>query len=250
MKIHVDLVPSPLPRDVATTTVTIVVDVLRTATVAALLFELGAATVTLVSSVRAARQLGATHGSMLVGERDGVPPEGFNHGSAPSALRNVRLAERDVVLLAAESPAVLAAAAGPALLAGFTNAVAVAEHVMRNPPPVVHLVCAGDAGEPDLADTIATGLLVNLLDRSARLGHGIEVSLSGAARFCLSVLRTTKDPLDGIWAAEYGSVLRAVGLEEDLAIASEVAANDVVPLVSGVQDVIGHPAVRLAPAGS
>lgn len=253
MDIHVDLVPdthAASHEGRGDAHVSVVVDVLRSATVAALLFECGARSVTLTSSVRAARSLAQATSSLLVGERDGVPPEGFNHGSSPGALRSVRIDDRDVVLLATESPRALVAAHGTTWLAGLTNAVAVIDDVVACRPDTVRVICAGDTGEPDLSDTIAAGLLVTMLDRAIRHAHGVDVTLSGAARFSLSVLRTTKDPLDGIWASAFGAVLRSVGLEEDLAIASAVASSHVASRVVAIDEVLGKPVVRLEARGS
>jgi 2-phosphosulfolactate phosphatase len=254
MEIRVDLVPQPAPSATdggvpaarsGSGLATVVVDVLRTGTVAPLLFERGASAVTLTPSVRAARQVSERRGALLAGERGGVPIEGFNHSSSPSLLRGIELGGREVVLLSDEVPAALDGVRGAVWLAGLTNAVAVAERVAAAEPSLVQVVCAGDRGEPDLADTIAAGLLVALLDRAARRHAGASVNLVGAARYCLSVLRTTKDPLDGIWAAAAAAELRAVGLEEDLAMASEVAVSDVVPRVEGCETVAGRRTVRL-----
>ena len=253
MEIRVDLVPQPanaardgpVPPARSGEHATVVIDVLRGATIAPLLFERGASAVTVTHSVRAARRVAEQRHAVLVGERSGVPIEGFNHGSSPSVLRNVTLDEREVVLLTAEAPAALAGAGGRAWLAGLTNAVAAADAAAAARSPMVRIVCAGDRGEPDLADTIAAGLLVALIDRAARREAGTTVTLSGASRYCLSVLRTTKDPLDGIWAAAAAAELRAVGLEEDLAIASEVATSDVVPRVQAFETILGRQIVRL-----
>ena len=258
MEIHVDLVPpaaadhdapaASLDRTASSGVASVVIDVLRGGTVAVTLFERGAGAVTITSGVRAARTLAARSGAVLVGERDGVPPEGFNHGSSPSLLRRVDFASRDVVLLARETPVALARATGTVWLAALNNAVETAKSVLATRPAAVRLVCAGDRGEPDLADTVAAGLLVALLDRGARLDAGLDVRLHGAARYCLSVLRTTKDPLDGIWASAAGAELRALGLEEDLAVASETASSDVVLRALETETVMGHPAVRLGNA--
>ncbi len=266
MEIHVDLVPQAAaagtqpaaqpsrarvrgPRDGARGgSITVVIDVLRAGTVAVLLFERGASAVTLISGVRAARKLAETRSAVLVGERGGVPPEGFNHGSSPTALNRVDFTDREVVMLARDSAAALALAGPDAHLASLNNAVATAARLLERLPDEVRLTCAGDRGEPDLADTVAAGLLVALLDRGARRGSGLKVSLHGAARYCLSVLRTTKDPLDGIWASGTGAELRGIGLEEDLAWASEVASSDVVPRLTALETVLGHPAATL-PSG-
>lgn len=253
MEIRVDLIPQLanaerdglVPPTHSGEHATVVIDVLRGATIAPLLFERGASVVTVTASVRAARRVAEERRAVLIGERSGVPIEGFNHGSSPSVLRNVSLSEREVVLVTEEMPGALAGASGRVWLAGLTNAVAAADVVAATRAPLVRIVCAGDRGEPDLADTIAAGLLVALLDRAARREAGATVALSGASRYCLSVLRTTKDPLDGIWAAAAAAELRAVGLEEDLAIASEVAVSDVVPSAHAFETVLGRQTVRL-----
>ena len=248
MDIHVDLVPDlraasrARPDDADAS---IVIDVLRSATVTALLFERGARSVTLTSGLRAARSLAQASSALLIGERGGFPPEGFNHGGSPSALRSIRIDDRDVVLLATESPAALAAARGTTWLAGLTNAVAVVDAVVARSPASVRVICAGDTGAPDLSDTIAAGLLIAMLDRAIRETHGTDVTLTGAATFCLGVLRTTKDPLDGIWASSFGAVLRSVGLEEDLAIASAVASSAVAPRVVSLEEMHGKPVARV-----
>lgn len=255
MEIHVDLVPpaaadrdapaASLDPTVISGVASLVIDVLRGGTTAVALYERGAGAVTITSGVRAARKVAERLGAVLVGERGGVPPEGFNHSSSPSLLRRVDFASREVVLLARETPVALAHAEGTVWLAALNNAVETAKAVLATRPAAVRLVCAGDRGEPDLADTVAAGLLVALLDRGARLDAGLDVRLHGAARYCLSVLRTTKDPLDGIWAAAAGAELRALGLEEDLAVASETASSDVVLRVLERETVMGHPVVRL-----
>lgn len=251
MDIHVDFVPDPSAASRRASAdgpvVSVVVDVLGSATTVALLFERGAPSVTLTPSVRAARSAAEARSALLIGDRDGMPPVGFNHGGSPSLLRDVRLDERPAVLLAADSPAALAAAAtsGVAWLAGLTNVGAVVTVVAASGPARVEVICAGHGGAPDLADTIAAGLLVTMLDRALRGGTAGAVTLSGAALYCASVLRTAKDPLDGIWASSAGAALRTHGLEEDLALASVVASSDVAPSVDAVDEVLGKPLVRL-----
>jgi 2-phosphosulfolactate phosphatase len=254
MDINVELVPPPATATAAAAPssdpgrVSLVVDVLRSATAAAMLFDRGVTTVTMTDGLRVARQVAARDRSVLVGERDGLPPEGFNFGNSPARLRRSQLTGRTAVLLAAESPRalLLAAARGPTALVGLTNVVAAAEHVCREGARHVDVVCAGIAGTPDLADVMAAGLLVSLVARDApRAGEG-EVTLLGAANFCLSVLRMTSDPLDGLWVSASGAALRGAGFEEDLAIASGVGTTDAVPWVTATEEVAGRRVIRLA----
>jgi 2-phosphosulfolactate phosphatase len=228
--------------------VSLVVDVLRSATTAAVLFDRGVGALSLTDGLRVARQVAAQETALLIGERDGMPPEGFNLGNSPAALRRARLAGESAVLLAAESPRALAFAAGrgPTALVGLTNVVVAAERVCALEPQHVDVVCAGLAGAPDLADVMAAGLLVSLLARNAPRAGNQRVTLHGAAHFCLSVLRMTSDPLDGLWVSESGATLRGAGYEEDLAIASAVGSSDTLPWVTGVEIVSRRRVVRLA----
>jgi 2-phosphosulfolactate phosphatase len=169
-----------------------------------------------------------------------VPLEGFNHGSSPSVLRGVALGGRSVVLLSDEAPAALldGVRRHRSWLAGLTNAVAAAEFGSRRPSRqlvqdrVRRRPGRARPGRHDRGGA-ARGAARS---RGAASTPMRPSASSGAARYCLSVLRTTKDPLDGIWAAAAAAELRSVGLEEDLAIASEVAVSDVVPRVGGVRD--------------
>jgi 2-phosphosulfolactate phosphatase len=253
MEIHIDLTPPPsepeatqpaAPADV----VSVVVDVLRAGLVTTRLLERGADAVILGASVRAARQRAAAIGALLVGDVGGVPPEGFNHPATTASVRSIECTGRDVVLLADDAPHALAGVRSRCVLAGLVNALAVVETVMAWDPASVVVVCAGDRGEPDLADAIAAGLLVSLFEREARARGDAGPVVTGATRFCLSVLRTTKDPLDGVWSSSAGSELRAVGLEEEVAAASEIATSDVVPLVAAIDHAFGRPLVRLVRA--
>jgi len=253
MEIHIDLTPPPAepegtrppaPPDV----VTVVVDVLRAGLITTQLLERGADAVILGASVRAARQCAAARGALLVGDVGGVPPEGFNHAATAASVRFIECAGREVVLLADDAPHALAAARGRCVLAGLVNAVAVVETVVAWDPASVVVVCAGDRGEPDLADAIAAGLLVSLFERAARARGDVGPVVTGATRFCLSVLRMTKDTLDGVWVSSVGADLRAVGLEEEVAAASEVATSDVVPRLADVDHAFGRPLARLVRA--
>lgn len=237
MQIHVDLAPDAAPT---ADELRVVVDVVGLGTIVPQLFRAGATSVVVVDGVRAARQVAAETGAVLVGARHGVPPEGFNHGASSSALHGVRFDGRRVALLA-PSDGRLASLVRGTRVAGFGNAVAVAASVLASEAGFVRIVCGRAAG-PDLGDTVAAGLLVNLLVR----GAPDATAVSGAATYCASVLRSVKDPLDALWVSERGATLRALGLEDDLARASEVGVEDDVPVVVTVGAVGDRAAVELA----
>jgi 2-phosphosulfolactate phosphatase len=253
MDITVDLVPladRPDPATGATPAadqVTLVIDPLRSATAAALLFDRGVTRLLLTDGLRAARQVATREEAWSIGEWEGMPPEGFNFSSSPAALRRTVVAGRPAVLVATESPRALYAAErrGATALVGLSNALAAAEAVLARSPAHVHVVCAGRDGEPDLADAVAAGLVVSLIARTSARSEG-GVTLRGAARFCLSLLRTGSDPLDALWVSAAGAALRRAGFEEDVAMASAVGTTDTVPWVTATEEVAGRPVVELA----
>ena len=62
----------------------IIVDVFRAFTTAAVAFDRGATSITMVAEVEQARTLhGRGIGDVLMGEVDGSPPEGFDLGNSP-----------------------------------------------------------------------------------------------------------------------------------------------------------------------
>jgi 2-phosphosulfolactate phosphatase len=220
MRIHTDLTPQDGYTDVV-----LVVDVLRASTVAPLLFERGLEQLALTPSLRSAR--GATKdGWLLLGERQGVPPEGFNYGTSPAQLASMNMAGRRAVMVTENAPRSMPKfdAARHVLLASFYNAAAAADAAAALAHERVDLVCCGFEGEPDLDDTLAAGLLAGLL--AERFPTALR---SGATRFTLTLLRAFPDPVEALWQSIAGHYLRSLDLPHDMAVAARTSASDVVP---------------------
>ncbi len=231
MKINTDLIPSGPYHDVV-----VLIDVLRTCTVVPLLFDRGVRELALTPSLRSAKSA-AAEGVLLVGERQGVPPEGFNHGNSPVQLAGADVAGRSVVMVSENAPRWLEqVASGRALLLGsLYNAAAVADAVAALAPARVDLVGSGFAGEPDLDDTVAAALIASLIEQ--RVG-GAE--FIGATRFATTLARSVPDPLEALWRSVAGQYLRSIDLEGDLAFAARVSASSTVPRLQAVRG--GDPA--------
>lgn len=239
MLIHTDPIPNGPYTDVV-----VLVDVLRTCTVAPMLFDQGIAALALTPSLRRARAA-RDAGHLLVGERQGVPPEGFHHGNSPALLADADVAGRSVVMVSENAPRWLeqVARARHVLLASLVNAGAVAERAASVARERVDLVGSGFSGEPDLDDTLAAGLIAGLLQ--ARLPSARP---SGATRFAMGLLRALPDPLDALWNSTAGHYLRAIGLEQDLAVSARVSVFDVVPELTSVEQGDPAPLYHFAPA--
>jgi len=240
MRIHTDLTPTGTYHDIV-----VLVDVLRTCTVAPLLFERGLAELALTPSLRSARAA-AREGWLLLGERQGVPAEGFNYGNSPAELAAIDVTGRRAVMVSENAPRWLPqiADARQVLLGSFYNAAAVAEVAARQALEGIDLVGSGFEGEPDLDDALAAGLLAAMI--SERLPGAAR---SGATRFTLSLLRAFPDPMEALWQSVSGHDLRRVGLERDLAFSAQISVSTVAPRLVGRRPGAGSaPLYLFAPA--
>lgn len=231
MQINTDLIPSGPYVGVV-----VLIDVLRTCTTAPVLFDSGVTELALTPSLRRARQA-ATGGQLLVGERQGVPPEGFNHGNSPGRLASTDLTGRSAIMVSENAPRWLGLFddAQAVLLGSLYNAAAVAQAVVDLKPQRVDLVGAGFAAEPDLDDAVAAALIARLVRELVP-----EAQYVGATRFATTLARALPDPLDALWRSAAGQYLRSLALEEDIAFAARVSASSSVPRLVRVQ--AGDPA--------
>jgi 2-phosphosulfolactate phosphatase len=240
MRIHTDLTPTGTYRDVV-----VLIDVLRTCTVAPLLFERGLTELALTPSLRSARAA-AAEGWLLLGERQGVPAEGFNFGNSPAEIAAIDLSGKRAVMVSENAPRWLpqVADAKCVLLGSLYNAAAVGAVAAAQAQESIDLVGSGFEGEPDLDDALGAGLL------AALLGERLPTAArSGATRFALSLLRAFPDPMEALWQSVAGHYLRRVGLERDVAFAARVSASRVVPQLVGRQPGAGSaPLYLFAPA--
>jgi len=118
MQIEVALLPGQT-TDVSRA-LCIVVDVLRASSSIVTLLEREAARVVAAPSIEDARSLKSQLvDHLLCGERDGLPPEGFDYGNSPAEFARADLAGRGVILATSNGTRILAALAdGPVVLVG------------------------------------------------------------------------------------------------------------------------------------
>ena len=221
MQLRVDLLPKENYRDVV-----VVIDVLGTGTLAPLLFSRGLDSLFISPGIRAARRLAEERGLLQLGERDGLPPEGFNYGASPAELARADVSGRSAVLLSGNGPRALSVTNGArhVLLGSFYNADALIAQAAALAETEVALVCTGLDGDEDLDDTLCAGYLAAQLRR--RLPGA---QLGGGALFALSLLRAFPSPVSALWQSRSGHHLRRLDLTGDLAVGSLVSQTDAVP---------------------
>lgn len=226
MKLRVDLCPQAVSPQTASNyeDVVVLVDVLRTCTIAPMLFDNGLRHLYLTSSLRIARSVAKEKDFLLIGERDGLPPEGFNYLSSPSSVQNLNMTDKAAVVVTANAPKALSKiSAKHVLLASLYNARAVVKRVKALASKEIAIVCAGHEGQEALDDALVAGYL------AAELAQAESYEYVGAFGFCNSLLKAFPDPLEALWHSRAGQALRQVQEEDDIAIASSLSLSSSVP---------------------
>jgi 2-phosphosulfolactate phosphatase len=224
MLLHVDLVPTEGHQGDDQKDVVIVVDVLRACTVAPILFDNGLAELTITARLKLAHQ--SKNGRILLGERNGVPPQGFNHSTSPAELARVDFERKGAVMVSENAPHALGLLSGArhVLLASLYNAEAISRYALEVATSKIDLVCCGFKRQEDLDDALTAGYLTALIKNLNE-----SVVLSGAARFAVSLLRAFPDPLEALWQSISGHYLRRLNLTQDLARAALISQSDQIP---------------------
>jgi 2-phosphosulfolactate phosphatase len=226
IRVRVDLLPKPPYGDTV-----VLIDVLRTCTTAAMLFERGLEQLDIVDKLKLARQRAESTGATLLGERAGLPPEGFNYGNSLAEIRNITMSSH-AVLTSENAPKALSqiVSVKTLLLGSLYNADAVANTALQHSKGEIFLVCSGFLGQEDLDDTLTAGYL------AAKL-KALEptATLEGASAFAINFMQAFPDPLEAFWRSSTGNYLRGLNMVEDLAIASYVSQSECVPILQNSQ---------------
>lgn len=128
----------------------VAIDVLRASSHIVTLFARGAVEVLPVETVPEARELKRRHPEwILAGEREGLPPEGFELGNSPFEAEQRDFSGRTVILTtSAGSKGLVAAGRGAeeVVVGCFLNAPALVAFIRRRRPKIVSLLALGVGG--------------------------------------------------------------------------------------------------------
>ena len=228
--VRVHLTPERLTPALLAESVAVVIDVLRATTTMIHALSAGCCAVWPVEEVGEARRLadGMRAGRVLLGgERDGVPPVGFDLGNSPGEYTCARCKGTTLVLTTSNGTRALlrAATAARTLIAGFVNYSAVCEQLADEARPI-DIVCAGYHGEVALEDALLAGALVEFLCE-----HGPAI-LNDAARLAWDCFEHHGRVLDGALEVSTGGAhLLRLGYDEDIRAAARVDQFALVPEV-------------------
>lgn len=126
----------------------VVIDVFRAFSVACYAVDNGADEYYAVGEIELARKLAEENNGILVGERDCIKIEGFDHGNSPTEIENVDFRGRTMVhTTSAGTQGLVGAVHADEIITGsFVNASAIVRYIRDRKPEVVTLVAMGTGG--------------------------------------------------------------------------------------------------------
>ncbi|HHY16481.1 MAG TPA: 2-phosphosulfolactate phosphatase, partial [Firmicutes bacterium] len=171
LTIDAALTPSDVHKSLLDS-ICIVVDVLRASSTIVTLLAKGCPYVYTVETISDAKSLAQSQGLFLVGERNGIPIEGFDFGNSPFELEEFAPEGKNAILTTTNgTKAVELVASAPAVLIGcFLNASAICRKALELAGKYstgIGIVCAGRKGGFVLDDAFCAGYLVENLYLSA-----------------------------------------------------------------------------------
>jgi 2-phosphosulfolactate phosphatase len=160
---------------------------------------------------------------LLAGERNGVPPPGFDLGNSPTEFRNVR--GRRIIMTTTNGTAALERARGAktVLVGALLNMTALANLIQSSAPRELLLVCAGTGDRFSLEDAVAAGALLARLKRSdysdaALMVHALYAQVRADLHACLC-------------NSQNGRALLALGKEKDVQDCSQLSVYETVGIM-------------------
>lgn len=131
---------------------TVVIDVFRAFSVACYVFGNGAEKIIPLGSIDLAYQLKEGNSDyLLIGERGGKKPEGFDYGNSPTQIENIDFSGKTVIQTTTAGTQGIANSANAGgvdeIISGsFVNAKAIVNYIKKQNPENVSLVAMGSAG--------------------------------------------------------------------------------------------------------
>jgi 2-phosphosulfolactate phosphatase len=223
--IDVALCPSEIRRfsatDLSGVTV-VVIDVLRATSSMITGLSAGALEIFPVSSVQEARKRKLQEPDLLLaGERDGLPPYGFDLGNSPEEFE--KTSGRKVVMTTTNGTIAIQSMrdASELLIGALLNVDALADHLFRKQPKSLLLVCAGTQEEFALEDAVAAGALIARLVEDDRL--------SDSAILVRTLYERVGDDLEEwLRQTKNGMALQKIGKGSDIERCARLSTSDIV----------------------
>lgn len=212
----------------------IVIDVLRATTVMTRWFELGGTELYPVKTPDEARELvsvlkGRGSSPLLMGEVNGIPPDGFDLGNSPVELNYELIREHYCGVMSTTNGTVAlvqaASSGSPVLAACLRNYAAVLDYALTLGRRI-GLLCSGRKRRPSWEDTLCAGAVLEELNSRG------EVLMTDSAKIALTLWRTrSTDLTEYVKRSEHAVYLEQIGYGEDIEFACRQNVSTVVPML-------------------
>ncbi len=210
----------------------VVVDVLRASSTIVQACENGVARIIPVATVEEAAKLLSTlerKRTLLGGEREGLPIDGFDLGNSPLEYTKQVVKGKTLIFTTSNGTAAItkSASAREIVLGCFLNLSAVVTHVISSRAKKVAVLCAGDLGRLSLEDFVCGGHVVD------RIVDGTRAStvLNDGAVAARALANALGDVGEAVRNSSHGLRLAELGFEDDLEFCSKVDNYVTVPIV-------------------
>jgi len=210
----------------------VVVDVLRASSTIVQACENGVARIIPVATVEEAAKLLSTlerKRTLLGGEREGLPIDGFDLGNSPLEYTKQVVKGKTLIFSTSNGTAAItkSASAMEIVLGCFLNLSAVVTHVISSRAKKVAVLCAGDLGRLSLEDFVCGGHVVD------RIVDGTRAStvLNDGAVAARALANALGDVGEAVRNSSHGLRLAELGFEDDLEFCSRVDNYATVPIV-------------------
>lgn len=229
-RLNVNLTPGELQTERIGDRAVAVFDVLRATTTITAALAAGVSEIRIFDTVEAAAAAAAMHGGdrILVGERNCLPPPGFDLGNSPGSFDAAVHGGRIVFMSTTNGARAIVAAESAALLltGALVNASATADRLIAAKLDIT-LLCAGTGGQPAMDDLLGAGAVIDALRSRSNLLLENDV-----ARIALNLFQSIRSNLRSTLAGTTGGQnILAVGLDADIDFAARL---DAIPIVGRV----------------
>jgi 2-phosphosulfolactate phosphatase len=214
-----------------TSSVVVIIDVLRaTSTIATVLYN-GAKEIIPVDSVNECIRIGRQIEAITAGERDGKVAEGLEHGNSPFEYPESFIGGKTLVLTTTNGTKLLHMAlnngAHEIITGSFANLDAVCNHLVQKNKPVL-LACAAWKDRVNIEDTLFAGAVINKIKEHFSIN-------CDASQMALGLYKEAEEDLYEFMKrkeASHYKRLTSFGLEKDIRHCLTSNTANVLPLYS------------------
>ncbi len=211
----------------------VVIDVLRATTTLLFALKSGAERIIPAESVEIARQLRRKFSNaLLCGERNGTKIPGFDLGNSPLEYIPENVRGKTLIYASTNGSVMMkkvARVAKRVFLASLRNVSAAARKIYNSGARKVLIACSGREGFFSLEDTYCAGVFYEKLEEIAE--KQVRGTNDGTT-LAYSLVRSYGHSVDEIFRnSEHARYLASLGLGEDISLAGEIDADEIVPEV-------------------